>query len=96
VDHATGTLLVPVNTTSEGAGRHDVALVRLSASSGREIEHTTWGGTGDDVCHDLALNGDIAYLVGETSSRGAGRLDGFTLRANQRRGAFPSPAPSQR
>jgi len=62
-------------TDSFGAGYDDFALVKF-APNGTRLWNTTWGGTGDDTIHDIAVNtnGDI-YCVGYTDSFGLGGID---------------------
>lgn len=62
-------------------GDADVALLTVDPASGDVLSDERWGGDGDDIVHDVAIGPDGArWIVGETSSIGAGGADGFVMR----------------
>ena len=76
-DPVTGNVYVVGQTKSFGAGGWDAFLLALDGNTGALLFSKTYGGTSDDL--GLAIerhsSGDL-FVVGHTSSFGAGGLDG--------------------
>jgi len=69
-------------TFSKGAGGSDYWLVRTDAA-GAPLWDKTFGGTGNEEAHGTAaLPGDGLVLVGSTTSKGAGQMDGWVVRVD--------------
>ena len=66
-------------TNSYGNGSFDVLLLRDDQTGGLGW-FRTWGGTGSDASHGLAVASDALYVVGETGSLGRGGTDVLLLR----------------
>lgn len=58
-------------TSSYGNGSFDVVLLRFD-STGVLDWFKTWGGTGSDGSHAVAIEGETVYIAGDTSSQGGG------------------------
>lgn len=62
---------------ASGQGNYAAFLAKYS-TTGTQLWNKTWGGTGDDEGHGVAVDGSgNAYLVGFTSTGGAGGYDAF-------------------
>jgi hypothetical protein len=48
-----------------------------------------WGGAAIDEAHGLVLDGEMAYIAGETFSFGAGQSDMLLIKANASTGQMP-------
>jgi len=73
-----GNLYIIGTTTSYGAGGKDVFVAKVDPDTGDIIWFKTIGGSLDDYGWDIFLGPDgYLYVVGETSSFGAGGVDGF-------------------
>jgi len=79
---SSGNIYVTGATFSFGAGSSDVFLLKFN-STGALLFQKTWGGSGEDIGRDLAVDssGNI-YLTGDTASFGAGDWDVFLLKFN--------------
>ncbi len=78
-----GNVFVTGYTNSFGAGGNDTVILRFN-STGSLVWQRTWGGVADDHANGITTDsaGGI-YIVGETSSTGAGGSDAFLLKLNQ-------------
>ena len=76
-DPLSDSVLIAGSTTSGES--EDIALLRLSASDGALLEEQVWGGAGNEVAKNMALFGERLYVVGPTTSWGAGDTDALTL-----------------
>jgi len=93
VDRDDGSIYVAGKTTSVGNGSFDSLLLRYDPS-GSLANESTWGGTGSDAAHGMAVEGNAIYIVGETTSQGQGGSDIFLLRVGSSGGTLPrSPPP---
>lgn len=67
-------------TNSFGAGGYDVLIVRTD-KNGNKIWQNTYGGGDWDFAYDLLRGPDANfYIVGNTSSYGSGKKDGYLLK----------------
>lgn len=62
-------------TSSYRNGDKDIFVLKYD-SAGTLIDSLFWGGTNDEVPHDVARYGDYLYITGETASFGNGAIDG--------------------
>jgi Beta-propeller repeat len=85
---ASGNILVAGKTDSYGVGANDVAFLQFD-QEGKLNWQRTWGGSAIDEAHGLTLNGELAYIAGETFSFGAGQADMLLLKANAETGQMP-------
>lgn len=83
-----GNILVAGATASYGNGGDDVVLLQYNPE-GMLNWKTTWGGPMNDAVHGLAIDGNLAYLAGNTDSYGKGQNDALVLKANSQNGQFP-------
>lgn len=88
VDEHDGSIVVGMASDGEGDSK-DIVLLRLDPEDGQVLEQASWGGDKDEEIHDLRLQGDTAYLVGQTESYGNGSYDGLVMRFTQRPWTFP-------
>jgi hypothetical protein len=84
-----GNILIAGNTASHGSGKDDIVLLQYSPE-GALNWFQTWGGAGQDAVQGLALDGDFAYLAGNTHSFSAGQDDALLIKADSRSGQFPA------
>ncbi|MCL4549624.1 MAG: T9SS type A sorting domain-containing protein [Bacteroidetes bacterium] len=77
------------STSSYGNGGNDIFILKYD-SAGTLIDSLFWGGTYDEIAHDVAMYGDYLYITGETQSYGNGQIngdhiaDGLLLKVNGR------------
>ncbi|MHA2003005.1 MAG: FG-GAP repeat domain-containing protein [Candidatus Thorarchaeota archaeon] len=64
-----------------GSAAHDTVVVKYD-SSGRQQWNTTWGGHSVDTPSGILADDQGVYVVGSTSSFGAGGNDAYLLRLN--------------
>ncbi len=77
-----GNYILGGTTDSFGHGGKDFVLIRVD-STGNEIWTKTYGGSDDEVCHDLQRTSDGGYaMLGSTRSFGAGDTDFFLLKTD--------------
>ncbi|MGQ4876720.1 MAG: SBBP repeat-containing protein [Promethearchaeia archaeon] len=77
---SSGNIYITGNTWSYGNGANDVILLKYN-SDGSLLSSTNWGGADSDEGYDIAFDGsDNLYIVGSTSSSGAGNYDVLTLK----------------
>ncbi len=88
VDEA-GRIVVAGNTTIQGDRR--IALL-VYDDEGTLLAETIWGGAQDDIVHGLWIDGEYAYLAGQTTSMGSGMFDALLLRVHIPTASFP-PVP---
>jgi hypothetical protein len=88
VDDA-GRIVVAGNTTIQGDRR--IALLVYN-DAGTLLAETVWGGAQEDVVHGLWIDGEYAYLAGQTTSLGAGMFDALLIRVYFPTATFP-PVP---
>ena len=72
-------VFVAYNTDSQGEGGNDMRVLRVDPVDGSEEEVALIGGPQDEEVHDLTVTADRLYLVGQTSSIGAGKEDAVVL-----------------
>jgi len=83
-----GNILVAGAAASYGNGEDDVVLLEYSPE-GALNWYRIWGGPLKDAVHGLAIDGDFAYLAGNTNSYGKGQDDALVIKADGRNGRFP-------
>ena len=83
-----GNILVAGAVASYGNGEDDVVLLEYSPE-GALNWYRIWGGPLKDAVHGLAIDGDFAYLAGNTNSYGKGQDDALVIKADGRNGRFP-------
>jgi hypothetical protein len=83
-----GNIVVAGKTDSYGNGANDIAFLQFD-QDGNLNWHQTWGGSATEEAHGLTLDGEIAYIAGETFSFGAGQSDMLLLKANAATGQMP-------
>ncbi len=77
-----GGYIVAGYTSSYGAGKNDMRIIKLDAEGNTEWEKT-YGGAEDDVAYSVCQTRDGGYMVvGYTESRGAGGKDMWMLKLN--------------
>lgn len=85
-DPGDGSLVVAANVqdpTEEGVDQGtDILLLRLDPEDGAILAQARWGGAGEDVAHEVAVQDGVVFVAGETDSAGAGGLDGLLLRVD--------------
>jgi len=70
-------------TTSKGAGKADVWVIKLD-SQGNTIWDKTFGGRDNDGAYSIIQTSDGGYAVaGYTSSKGAGELDAWVIKLDE-------------
>ncbi len=70
-----------MSTTGQGAGDSDTVLLRYAKQSGTLQQERRWDGGGkDDVCASLCHDSKHIYMVGKTTSRGAGGFDSILIK----------------
>ncbi len=72
-------IFVAYNTDAQGEGGTDMRVLRIDPADGSEEEVALIGGPQDEEVHDLTVTADRLYLVGQTSSIGAGEEDAVVL-----------------
>jgi hypothetical protein len=79
-----GGIIVCGYTMSEGQGKKDIWVMKLS-ENGEKLWDYTYGGPGDDIayCFTFGKFGEI-ILAGTTDSWGKGKLDGLIMAIDQR------------
>ncbi len=83
-----GHILIAGATASYGNGEDDVVLLQYNYE-GVLTWNTTWGGARKDAVHGLAIDGDFAYLSGNTNSYSKGQDDALVIKASSQSGQFP-------
>jgi len=83
-----GNILVAGATASYGHGEDDLVLLQYSPE-GAFRWYRTWGGTQKEAVHGLAIDGNFAYLAGNTNSYGRGQDDALVIKADSQNGQFP-------
>ncbi|HUX98869.1 MAG TPA: SBBP repeat-containing protein, partial [Candidatus Deferrimicrobium sp.] len=74
------TLYVAGGTKSYGSGGVDLALIKISATTGAVLDTEIWGGSKDDSINSIIVESNYIYLAGTTSSYGAGGSDIVVLK----------------
>ena len=74
-----GYIYVTGTTYSYGAGNSDVFLLKYYPN-GSLVDSRTWGGSGSDESHGIAVGSGCIYVTGGTFSYGAGGSDVFLLK----------------
>jgi hypothetical protein len=77
----TGDVLVAGCTYSRGSGESDIILLKY-APSGAPVWEQLWGGPAGDEARAVAIDGDAAFVAGETRNGTAGENDGLVFRVN--------------
>ena len=79
-----GSIWVVGSTTSRGAGMNDAWVLKLNKDDGSVLLDKTYGGTKNDFIESIveARDGSI-WVVGSTTSRGAGKSDAWVLKLNK-------------
>jgi hypothetical protein len=83
-----GNILVAGKTDSYGHGANDIAFLQLDPDGNLNWQRV-WGGAAIDEAHGLVLDGEMAYIAGETFSFGAGQSDMLLIKANASTGQMP-------
>lgn len=83
VDPTTGDIITVGYTTSEGVGRGDCLIVRMSSNLS-VISRKTYGGRRNDYLQDVAVGPDgYIYACGYTSSDGEGNYDALIMKLDK-------------
>ena len=86
-----GRYIVAGGTTSFGAGRRDVYVIKLD-EYGNKIWEKTFGGWSDDVAYSIQQTKDGGYIVaGWTESFGAGGSDVYIIKLDEDGNTGPYP-----
>ena len=85
-----GRIIICGNTVTQGGGKDIVLLVY--DRDGRLLAEPIWGGPKDDTVQGLWVDGEYAYLTGQTTSFGAGQTDALLLKVHIPSATFP-PTP---
>jgi hypothetical protein len=88
VDPVDGSLLVAANA-GDSSRDLDLVMLRVDATSGEITDEHRWETDGDEEFHDLVLDGDGGYLVGQTTTWGAGSHDALVVKFGMRPWRFP-------
>ena len=88
VDPVDGSLLVAANA-GEAARSLDLVMLRVDPASGEITDEHRWETTGDEEIHDVVLDGDSGYLVGQTTTWGGGNHDALVVKFGMRPWKFP-------
>jgi len=83
-----GSALIAGHTLSEGAGDMDIVLLKYRPD-GELAWKQLWGGPQADAAQGLVIDGDYAYLAGNTVSFGNGQQDALLLKADAHSGRMP-------
>ncbi len=79
----TGNVYVVGWTASQGAGGQDVLIAKFDHGSGAILWQRTLGGSGTDIGYGIAIDSSSnLYIVGETTSQGAGGQDVLIAKYN--------------
>lgn len=82
-----GRIVVAGNALLDG----DRQVVLLVYDGDGDLLHVTlWGGAGEDVVHGLWIDGEFAFLAGETRGLGAGQNDALLLKVHIPTATFPA------
>ena len=77
-----GGFVIAGETTSSGAGKSDVYLIKTDAS-GNERWNKTFGGSGDDLGYSVRQTSDGGFVIaGWTASSGAGGVDVYLVKTD--------------
>jgi len=85
-----GDILVAGKTTAYGHGQHDIVLLRYAPDDSLRW-FQTWGGPEIETAHGIVVDGQHAYIAGETYSFGQGKNDALLIKASID-GQFPATA----
>ena len=85
-----GDILVAGKTTAYGQGKHDIVLLRYAPDDSLRW-FQTWGGPEIETAHGIVVDGQHAYIAGETYSFGQGKNDALLIKASVE-GQFPATA----
>ena len=88
-----GDILVVGKTTAYGQGKHDIVLLRYAPDDSLRW-FQTWGGPEIETAHGIVVDGQHAYIAGETYSFGQGKNDALLIKASIE-GQFPATAVAQ-
>jgi hypothetical protein len=88
-----GDILVAGKTTAYGQGKHDIVLLRYTSDDSL-LWFQTWGGPEIETAHGIVIDGQHAYIAGETHSFGQGKNDALLIKASIE-GQFPATAVDQ-
>ncbi len=83
-----GDVLVAGKTTAYGQGQHDIVLLRYAPGDSL-LWFQTWGGPEIETAHGIVIDGQHAYIAGETFSFGQGKNDALLIKATIE-GQFPA------
>jgi hypothetical protein len=76
-----GDILVAGKTTAYGQGMHDIVLLRYTPDDSL-LWFQTWGGPEIESAHGIVIDGQHAYIAGETFSFGQGKNDALLIKAS--------------
>ncbi len=83
-----GNVVIAGKTNSYGRGANDIAFLQFDMD-GQLNWQRIWGGSATDEAHGLVLDGEVAYIAGETFSFGEGQSDMLLVKANAVTGQIP-------
>ncbi|MGQ0802387.1 MAG: hypothetical protein ACT4PI_00765 [Actinomycetota bacterium] len=94
VDPTDDSLFVVGRAQKPGSQEFDVQVLRFAAGDGALLSSCAWGGASPESSYDAVVDATGGYVVGETSSFGAGHADAFVLRFDRARPCtLPPPSP---
>jgi hypothetical protein len=81
-------ILIAGSTSSYGNGEDDIVLLQYNPE-GVLNWYQVWGGSLKDAVHGLAIDGNFAYLAGNTNSFSKGQDDALIIKADSKKGISP-------
>lgn len=75
-------------TDSYGIGNNDIVLLKYN-KDGNLLKYKTWGGSGNDEAHGIALFKNYLYIAGETGSINKDHQNSVLIKCDGRNMKFP-------